>query len=193
MSADTYNINVMVDLETLGTAPRSTILSIGAVEFNVTGVKPREFYQEINAQQPGRTIQISTLQWWMKQSIKPPLCGDMSVEEAVRKFNYWCLAKKEQAKLVNRNDSILKDCEPQIILWANGIDFDWGLLKEVMEDYSIPSAVKYNAVRDYRTLATLHSIISRPEMPPDLAHNALEDARAQALHCIELLKHVGYW
>jgi DNA polymerase III epsilon subunit-like protein len=179
---NTYDINVMVDLETLGTSPRSTILSIGAVEFSCRGIEEVQFYRECCPQQLGRSIQISTLQWWFGQKIKPPIYGTTTIDTAVAEFNQYLQNKIKEAS-----------SRAQIILWANGIDFDWGLLKEVMEDYFMKSPVKYNNVRDYRTLARLHSSIQRPEMPPDLAHNALQDAKAQALHCVELLKHVGYW
>lgn len=174
-------VNVMFDLETMGTGPRSTILSIGAVFFYPEhGSLGEEFYIECNPSQEGRSIDISTLAWWFQQQkdtgIGPPLSGTNRIDLAVHSFCNWLLAHK--------------GFETEVILWANGIDFDWGLIKEVLSDYQGKSPVKYNNVRDYRTFAKLFSNVPRAEMPPDLAHNALEDAKAQAVHCMELFKYL---
>jgi hypothetical protein len=178
----------MFDLETLGVSPRSTILSIGAVTFHSNGLGAREFYIECNPVQPGRSIEISTLGWWFKQAqenkIYPPLSGNNRIDLAVYAFFKWMRSEAEWYS---------PGTETEIILWANGIDFDWGLIKEVLADTEMTSIIKYNNVRDYRTLYKLLSHVPRPEMSPDLQHNALEDAKHQALHCIDLLREVGYW
>lgn len=62
---------IMVDLETLGTAPGSVILSIGAVRFDVEEGLLDEFYVNIDvesSQRLGLTIDGATVMWWMKQS-----------------------------------------------------------------------------------------------------------------------------
>src|SRR5574343_1015953 len=64
--------SVMVDLETLGTRPGSAILSIAAVEFDLSDYSlAREFYIEIDrhdSERAGFLIQEDTLAWWAKQS-----------------------------------------------------------------------------------------------------------------------------
>jgi DNA polymerase III epsilon subunit-like protein len=58
----------MVDIETLGTKPSSTILSIGAVFFDIeTGELGERFYMNIDPKQD-RSIDPSTVMWWMVQS-----------------------------------------------------------------------------------------------------------------------------
>ena len=66
--------DLMIDIETLGTAPGSVILSIGAIEFDAnTGDYGREFYVSIDPQScidVGMTMDFSTIKWWMDQSEK---------------------------------------------------------------------------------------------------------------------------
>ena len=171
-------LNFMFDLETLGTAPRSVVLSIGAVVFYPeVNVVDHEFYIELNPKQKDRIIDPDTLAWWLKQDINPPLSGLVSLGDAVD-----CLS------IYIKNQCREHNATP--ILWANGIDFDWGLLKEIYNDLNYSLPVKYNAVRDQRTLARLFPEIKLEERPVGSAHNALEDAKYQAKHLMNILSHI---
>ena len=68
--------HVSIDIETLGTAPGSVILTIGAVAFNRHGLIPERngilgtFYQRIDLDyslRAGLTVDASTLRWWFSQ------------------------------------------------------------------------------------------------------------------------------
>lgn len=65
-------MDVMIDIETLGTAPGSVILSIGAVAF-VRDRMPedwREFSSVISVESSkscGLTTDQSTIDWWKRQ------------------------------------------------------------------------------------------------------------------------------
>ncbi|POO54357.1 hypothetical protein CPJ18_02345 [Agrobacterium rosae] len=63
-------LDLMIDIETLGTAPGSVILSVGAVTFNAeTGEFGEGFYAAVEPQSAvdmGLTIDVSTLKWWME-------------------------------------------------------------------------------------------------------------------------------
>ena len=62
--------NLMLDIETLGTGPNSVILSIGAVEFDETGVISK-FYEAIDPESCtdwGLQIDARTVLWWMDQN-----------------------------------------------------------------------------------------------------------------------------
>src|SRR5688572_29962905 len=65
-------MDVMLDLETLGTRPGCAILSIGAVAFDRhTGALGPEFYMVVNrksCEAKGLTQDQSTLDWWSRQS-----------------------------------------------------------------------------------------------------------------------------
>ena len=64
-------MNVMFDLETMGSGPDAAIVAIGAVEFDtVTALLGRRFYRVVNlasAVAAGGVIAPSTVLWWMRQ------------------------------------------------------------------------------------------------------------------------------
>jgi hypothetical protein len=171
--------HIMFDLEALGVSADSVVLSIGAVAFNANGIYGPEFYREILPQED-RNIDISTLKWWLEQPIPIPINGTIQLDTVMREFNSW----------VNTIRSITSF--PDMCLWANGIDFDWGVLKDISQKYVINLPVKYDQVRDYRTLKKLFPAV-KFGIDSVVKHNALDDARWQALHCVELLKHVAVY
>jgi DNA polymerase III epsilon subunit-like protein len=68
-----YN-HVMVDIETMGNESYSSIVSIGALEFDLeTGETGREFYVNVDLQScidVGLILNASTVMWWMSQDKK---------------------------------------------------------------------------------------------------------------------------
>src|SRR5688572_9943106 len=64
--------HVMVDIETLGSAPGSVILSIGAVWFGDDGLGS-EFYRTVDIFDSllrGLTIDAATVAWWRDQGVR---------------------------------------------------------------------------------------------------------------------------
>lgn len=181
---------IMVDLETLGTAPGSVILSIGAVRFDVEEGLLDEFYVNIDvesSQRLGLTIDGATVMWWMKQSdaarAKLSEGSGEDVGVALGKFLAW--ANKDS---------------PVDELWGNGADFDNVLLasvgRKLSEDPRYAGAwgsVRPSLYRQNRCYRTLKNLSKIPFTKPVVAHDALEDAKAQAVHLIEILKelHLG--
>jgi len=171
--------HVMIDIETLGLEPQSIILSIGAVAFGMDrqpGMPMQEFYVELSVNHQGpRIVNLDTVKWWMEQSTKPPLSGDITLHFALNELNEFV-----------RNQTI-GDRTPYV--WANGTDFDISILYDAYRSHGIPPAWKYSDVRDYRTVSKLFSgVVSRPENLN--LHNALSDARMQALHLSAILTEV---
>lgn len=177
---------IMLDLETLGTKPGSVILAIGAVRFDAEKILD-EFYVNINPESSvaaGLTMDVSTITWWLQQSDearKALVAGEARLlPYALQDFARWAMCPpgvepKSVADLVQIDE-----------LWGNGSDFDNVLLARAYEAVEAPAPWKHRANRCYRTLKSLY-----PEIPfekPAVAHNALEDARAQAKHLIEILK-----
>ena len=169
---------VMVDIETLGLQPSSVILSIGAVVFDISNkeIAPKDFYVELNSDQPGRTCDKSTIEWWMKQEIARPE-GRETVYGASDRLNFWLSAVK---------NNYPGDLE----VWANGTDFDITILTHMFRSVENTIPWKYNAVRDYRTLYKLFPEVPRPKMDSSKKHNALEDAKHQAAHAEAIFAHI---
>jgi len=161
-------IDLMVDLETLGTRPGSVILSLAAVPFNtVYAIEP--FYARISSSScldAGLTTDESTIRWWERQSKEAydeAFGGTTSLINVLNDFSEYC----SQLPLAPA-------------LWGNGADFDNVLLSEAYNKCGIRQPWKYTDSRCYRTLKNLFPQV--PYIPPKVKHNALQDAIAQAEH-----------
>lgn len=170
MSQTDGTTHVMVDIETLGTAENSIILSIGAVIFDVDTGLGEEFYVEIDPEQD-RNFDFSTLKWWATQETVMPVNGTMSLRGALRWFKDFLLDR------------------PNLTVWAKGIDFDFKLLAHAYRNSDVPIPWKYSAVRDYRTIAKVFSDFGNESVANN--HNALDDAKNQATHLISILRNLS--
>jgi len=166
--------NVMLDIETLGTAANSVILSIGAVSFNETELLD-SFYVDVDidsCQDAGLKIDGRTLAWWMEQS-------DVARQVFSREGLTLDLALTLLSDTFNWQDTLI---------WANGTNFDLPILDSAYRACNklVPWAY-YNA-RDYRTLRYQFSKDEFKALcvKPSVAHNALADAEAQALTLIAM-------
>lgn len=169
----------MVDLETLGTTPGSVILSIGAVEFSRAGLGS-EFYTVLNtedcmdhylAQEEG------TKKWWGEQSheARQVLRDAADVKTSV------------PLKLgLTKFSEFLGKQKRQIAVWGNGADFDNALLAVAYKMADIPMPWEFWNNRCYRTLKNL---VPGPKLTrTGVYHNALDDAKSQAQHMVELMR-----
>lgn len=161
--------HVMLDLECLGNNVPGVILSIGAVEFNASGLG-REFYYRIDVASSllaGLTTQPETIQWWREQS---PVAreaafycpGSVVLEEALTGF----------AKFVNKST----------YLWAKGPDYDCVMLAAAYRAVGMPVPWVFRNNRDVRTIFALAPVAQSVNL---LGHNALEDAKHQAMGVID--------
>lgn len=167
----------MVDLETLGNGSNAVIVSIGAVEFDNLGVG-REFYALIDPQSCvdiGMQIDASTVLWWMKQpdDARKALTagGHVPIKEALFAFTNW-----------------MREVEAAYV-WGNGATFDNVILANAYRKADIPQPWKYYNDRCYRTLKNLYPTV---EQPADIgtAHNALDDAKWQAQHAVNIINYI---
>ena len=168
--------NVMVDLETMGNTPGCAIIAIGAVEFSVSGGLGRSFYTTIDlsdACAQGLHMDPSTVQWWMDQDAnvrRDSMRGIDTLKGALEAFGKWLV-----------DNDLQEAC-----LWGNGSDFDNVLLTAAYKaiGWATPPW-KFYANRCYRTLKGMfpdHKIQRLGDH-----HNALDDAKSQALHACALL------
>lgn len=172
---------IMLDLETLGTKPGSVITSIGAVKFSPRGYEdyPREeitdtFYERVDIESCvalGLTLDVSTVLWWMKQSdearaeLNKP---GIRILDALTKFAKW-VCPDEEARV-----------------WGNGASFDNAMLSAAYDRCAIKRPWKYSNDRCYRTVKNLFPDVEMERTGTH--HNALDDARSQALHLMQIFE-----
>lgn len=172
------NTHVMIDLETLGTRPGSVIVSIGAVVFDERGVqRDRSFEARIDIDsslEAGLTVDGSTIEWWMRR--------EPSAREVFR-----CQGDPLSAVLARFWTWLDNIPEAELYVWGNGASFDLALLAEAFRRARYPKLPwRFTNERCYRTLKALHLEIVA--VKPEVAHNALSDAIAQAEHAVQILR-----
>jgi hypothetical protein len=178
---------IMIDIETLSLDPRALILSIGAVDF--TGDKlVSEFYVGVNAyeQDGNRHVSADTALWWIKQAMQNPdaataLLGGKHIllPAALHELAAFCTPAGGDDQEV----------------WFNGPQFDAVVLRSAYDASSIKCPWLYNQERDCRTIFKIAESKGWDSMSVDYtsftAHNALADAKIQALRLISALKYLG--
>lgn len=165
--------DVMIDLETLGLSANCVVLSIGATFFDIENNTLGEtFYKVLNLSDQidkGRVVDSVALTWWLEQDPKlfqPLLKGNCSTYTALQEFTQY----------------IQLNGGPNVNVWGNGAIFDINILENLIlqNDRRVPW--KFRNIMDFRTF-------KRFGAPANVfnqhKHNALEDARSQALYVIE--------
>lgn len=177
-------MDIMLDLETLGTKPGSVVLSIGATTFNDKhGLTGEHFHVHLSlaAQvDAGLTIDPGTVLWWLGQETnaqKAIAMGQLaaqSPEAALASFSCWYSQQGGDA------------------LWGNGSDFDLPLLAAVYHAFGMTPPWKYNAGRCCRTVMALtgKKMGAFGTVNP-LAHDAHADAVYQASEISKALAHLS--
>lgn len=185
-------VDIMCDIETLGTKPGSAILSIGATTFSLGapmydylpfGIAPWDFHRRISLasclDHRGLTVDASTIEFWMTQSdaARAAVFADaVPLDRALGEFAMWWNEATRQAP---------GRPQPPVRLWAHGASFDPVLLECAFRACGRNVPWPYQRVRDTRTLFDLAG-----ERDPTFAeavprqgetHDALSDARWQAL------------
>lgn len=165
-------IDVMVDLETLGTASDSAFLSIGAVEFSHTGLG-RELYINVDPEscrKAGMVIYGDTVRWWMRQSNEARAAfdaqGAMPLDAALSLFAAWL--------------------PYEVCVWGNGASFDNTILQTAYEKTGQELPWAFYNDRCFRTLKNMVDVDPPPRAGTH--HNALDDAKHQAEHAVLILQ-----
>ena len=162
--------DISIDLETLGTSPRSAIIAIGAVRFSpITGEVDMEntFYKRIdwNSATRGRQVSGDTLRWWMGQSNearKEITKGGNSTKQVLEEFYGWFPSGGKA--------------------WGNGAAFDVAMLEDALLQVGLVAPWKFWDVRDMRTVVAIGAGIADKNaiQRAGTHHNALDDAAHQA-------------
>lgn len=163
----------MIDIETLGTAPGSVITSIGAVRFDPDGDTLGSSMQvHVRAEscvQSGMQIDAGTVLWWLGQS-------DIAREAFVHGQRATAVVLPQALALLYE---WLHTSAGEPVVWGNGATFDIVMLEDAYRRCHMTPRWKYRNVRCYRTVLAEFGIES-DWVKPEVAHDALSDAVAQA-------------
>jgi hypothetical protein len=166
--------HMMVDIETLSTAPDATVIAIGIALFNPAegAIDLRRSYLPTLEDQGG-TVSPDTFHWWLKTN--QGLLGKYLAQSTdVGAPRSWEDISKNLAGLIYDNDVDT--------IWCNGLDFDLPILAAAFKRTNTKNpfdAFSYKQRRDVRQwkLAAELAGWKRPERPKELtAHDALADA-----------------
>lgn len=169
-------VDVMIDIETLGTSPGAAVLSIGAVMFGQAGLG-ETFYAPIllsSCTAAGLTIDPGTVTWWMKQSDAARAAAFREDAEALPvvlyRFTAWFTESGAERT------------------WCHGATFDAPLLEAAYKVCGMTPPWKYWNVRDTRTLYEQAGV--KVDRERGTHHNALDDARVQAEAAVVALQRM---
>lgn len=174
-------MDIMIDLETLGTTSGCPIVSIGAVVFDrKTGQLSDWFYSSVGFEKAREWGQVSqsTVDWWNKQSEKARASTDAAtcdnVKQMARDFYNWFQPLSKYAHV-----------------WGNGSSFDISILETFLIGQGITEPPwKFYLIRDCRTVEDL-STVSKKQFPRQgTHHNALDDAVYQAQYISAMIQQI---
>lgn len=168
--------HVMLDLETLGTRAGCVVLSIGAVYFDANKGLGDEFYTVISRPASvdlGLHEDPDTIAWWAKRTEEARKV--LAAAEAAD-------APHPMAALLLLNEFLGRSTNVKV--WGNGADFDNPILAAVYHAAGVKQGWGPWNGRCYRSLKNFAPGPSFKRV--GTYHHALDDAKSQALHAIEL-------
>jgi hypothetical protein len=172
-------MDLMVDIETLGTHNDSIILTIGAQMFDPSlkgwETRPQRHIHtgetfssymnvrvDVDEQEAlGRTTDQGTLDWWAKQS----------AEAQAESFS-----EEDRLSLRESLTQLVRLAEPCKRVWSKGA-FDFIILEHALEQLKMPIPWRFYHVRDCRTVFSLTPKLTQRTN----GHLAIEDCRNQIL------------
>ena len=156
-------MDLMIDIETLGTAPGCALVSLAAVPFDRGAKDPAstDFYVTLDlgsCAAAGLVIEPATVAWWMERADRWP-GGEKTtpLPEALRLLSLFIASVAPGT------------------LWGHGAPFDFPILAAAYRAVGLKLPWHRGQLRDTRTLFDLagHQFTTT-------AHHALTDAREQA-------------
>lgn len=178
-------MQLMVDIETLGTRADSVVLSIGLVKFNIDELGAIDIIDKKELILPSkaqievlkRHVQVSTIKWWMDRSTRVQAIFEHVVEKDTER------QVSDYGKLINaltEFHKIIHDDEIDFI-WYKG--FDMGVLTHLMSSCEMDlSRYNFRKEMDFRTIENLvknNQYYQKAKKEVTITHNAVEDCLAQ--------------
>jgi exodeoxyribonuclease VIII len=168
--------HLMVDIESLSTKLNAAILTLGAVIFDPYSDRPmQELYLRVELDDQvaaGAVIDDSTIEWWGKQ--EPAIIEEafgpenrINIHDAMKQFHKFAW-----------------NCDK---FWSHGATFDLVILQLAFRRLEMVEPWQYYDMRDTRSIFALGI---DPAMPQAQKHNALEDAKRQAVGVQNVMKEL---
>jgi hypothetical protein len=162
-------MDLMLDLETLGTKPDTVILTLGAVKFNpyTTDMPGPGYYVRPDVDEQlasGRSYDEDTLTWWNDQDpvVREEALGTegrISIEQMMADLNRFLVGVDN--------------------IFCQGPVFDISILENIYQQYSKPVPWHYWQIRDSRTIFKMINYDHKKNNTG--LHNALADSYSQAI------------
>ena len=168
--------HIMIDIETLSTAPNALVLSVGMVLFDETNIFDEVYIKNRISTATG-DVSKDTAIWWMSQNDE--------ARKAITEHQKGVIEMPEYNLVMEIRD-LLCTCSVKTI-WSQG-NFDQNIIENLMlrngvDKMQLPEYYKW---RDLRTVRKLLHI--KNEVRARVVHNALEDATAQVKTLQEICK-----
>lgn len=183
--------HIMLDLETLGVIPGCVGMSIGAVEFFPHEKKlGKEFYCVVSKSSSLDHFlreEEDTVKWWNERDADAKvLLAEVEEDHAL-----------PLPEAMGRLNGYLRACNTSkaIRLYGNGADFDNPILRVMYDAAKVKPYAQPFGGRCYRTLKNLDELFG-PELRArklervGTYHNALDDAKSQALHLMAVVADI---
>jgi hypothetical protein len=178
--------HVMLDLETWGTSPYSTIIMIGACEFDPYTDDPTKIIMDrfevaIAPIDAGLRVDAQTLMWWMDAERDTARAIWLSKPKvpllvALDGFSDWLCSR-------------VGGSENDVRIWGNGAGFDNTLLRQAYEVSSREVPWSFRHDRCFRTLRAMLTIEEGQYLGTQ--HTALADAENQAIRANQIVRKLG--
>lgn len=183
-------VDLMMDIETMGTKPTAPILSIGACLFNPHVMNTYEYLSDYafvvtvdleDAVKFSSGVEAGTVKWWLAQSdaaIKRLVEGELlNLKDALTRL--WAFALDR-----TRGPAHLRQLPVPERIWAKSPDFDCKIVEHACSQTGVAYPFRYFNQRCVRTatdLAFPDGEHSRPVFKAGVHHDARDDAINQAL------------
>lgn len=187
--------HIMIDIETLGKAPLGAIVQIAALQFDPeTGSRGEHFCMNVDlasSQLAGMRISADTVLWWMEQSQEARF--EVFANSEIRKDTP-APALKDVLSLFAAFLYDISDAYEDVVVWANGAQFDLVILKSAFELCQMNVPWKWQNERDARTIYKLFPGVKESHKFEGTAHHGLDDCRNQVamlIKCFDLIYRGG--
>lgn len=161
-------MDIMIDLETLGRAPRAVFTQVGWCVFDRTASEIHKsgciFVDPRSAQREGLELDADTVIWWLRQ--------DKAAQEVMTRDG-----SSLEFALSDLHNVFAAHFNSGSLLWANSPSFDLAILENALKAVRLNKPWQYWQERDFRTFV---SVTEAPKVRPAVAHRAEDDAVAQA-------------